>query len=63
MKVLYIDDYFVISEYDIDDVKNNNYNNNYKMGRKIKDFNDIKPGDYVVHSQHGIGIYGGIVPI
>ena len=57
-------DYIYISEYDIDDTKNiNNYKNSYKIGRKIKDFNDLKIGDYVVHSIHGIGIYGGIVPI
>ena len=60
-----IDNYYVISEFDIDDVKavNNNYNNTYKMGRKIKDFSEIKPGDYVVHIQHGIGVYGGIVAL
>ena len=57
-------DYCVISEYDISDEKITSvYKNNYKMGTKVKSFNDIKPGDYVVHSQHGIGIYGGIVPI
>jgi transcription-repair coupling factor (superfamily II helicase) len=56
--------YIFISEYDIDDAKAiNNYKNFYKIGRKIKDFNDLKIGDYVVHSVHGIGIYGGIVPI
>ena len=56
--------YCIISEYDIDDEKITSvYKNNYKMGTKIHNFNDIKPGDYVVHSQHGIGIYGGIVPI
>lgn len=57
-------DYCVISEYDISDERITSvYKNNYKMGTKVKSFNDIKPGDYVVHSQHGIGIYGGIVPI
>lgn len=33
------------------------------MGTKIKDFNDIKIGDYVVHVVHGIGVYGGIKAI
>ena len=57
-------DYCVISEYDISDERITSvYKNNYKMGTKVKSFNDIRPGDYVVHSQHGIGIYGGIVPI
>lgn len=56
--------YILISEYDIDDLKITNvYKNNYKIGRKIKSFDDLKQGDYVVHSQHGIGVYGGIVPL
>jgi len=29
-------------------------------GQKIKDFNDLKVGDYVVHESHGLGIYQGI---
>ena len=59
-----IEDRCYISEYDIDDEKVTSvYKNNYKIGTKIRDFNDIRIGDYVVHSQHGIGIYGGIVPI
>ena len=59
-----IDDYIVISEFDIDDLKIESvYRSNIKIGRKIKSFEDIKPGDYVVHVQHGIGIYGGIKPI
>lgn len=59
-----INDYIVISEYDIDDVQVvNTFKNNFKIGRKIKSFDDLKVGDYVVHTAHGIGIYGGIVPI
>lgn len=59
-----IDKYIFISEYDIEDIKViNNYKNSYKMGTKIKNFDDIKPGDYVVHSLHGIGVYGGIKAI
>ncbi len=56
--------YLVISENDI--IKNNlptKYHNPIKIGRKIKDFNDIKPGDYVVHSAHGIGIYNGVITL
>lgn len=56
-----ISNYSVISEYDIDDVKVvNTYKNSYKLGRKIKSFDDLKIGDYVVHQSNGIGIYGGI---
>lgn len=56
------DKYIVISENDI--IGSNfsaSYYNPIKIGRKIKDFSDIKPGDYVVHRAHGIGIYGGVV--
>ena len=56
-----IGNYIYISEYDIDDQRVfTNYKNTYKMGKKIHDFNDIKVGDYVVHTQHGVGVYGGI---
>ena len=56
-----INNYSIISEYDIDDVKViNTYKNSYKLGRKIKSFDDLKVGDYVVHQSNGIGIYGGI---
>lgn len=30
------------------------------QGQKIKDFNELKIGDYVVHESHGLGIYQGI---
>ncbi|MBN1072867.1 transcription-repair coupling factor [Clostridium botulinum] len=30
---------------------------------KIKSFNELKPGDYVVHVNHGIGVYKGIKQI
>lgn len=29
-------------------------------GQKIQDFAELKPGDYVVHENHGLGIYHGI---
>ena len=29
-------------------------------GQRIKDFNELKVGDYVVHETHGLGIYQGI---
>ena len=29
-------------------------------GKSIKDFNELKVGDYVVHESHGLGIYRGI---
>ncbi|MFQ7059034.1 MAG: CarD family transcriptional regulator, partial [Turicibacter sanguinis] len=36
------------------------YKSSFKEGKKIKDFNELKIGDYVVHVQHGIGQYIGI---
>ncbi len=30
------------------------------QGQKIKDFNELRVGDYVVHETHGLGIYKGI---
>lgn len=32
-------------------------------GRKIQSFSELKPGDYVVHENHGIGVYQGIEKI
>ncbi|MEA2041712.1 MAG: transcription-repair coupling factor [Bacteroidota bacterium] len=29
----------------------------------LKELNDLKPGDFVVHSDHGIGKFGGLHPI
>jgi transcription-repair coupling factor (superfamily II helicase) len=33
----------------------------YDQGLRISDFSEIKPGDYVVHVQHGIGKYLGVI--
>ncbi len=37
-----------------------NYKNKFKVGTKIGNINNLNIGDYVVHSNHGIGIYCGI---
>jgi len=59
------DKYVVISENDIEKVKNStiNYKNSYHIGKKIKDFGQLHIGDYVVHSQHGVGIYNGVITL
>ena len=37
---------------------------NQKKGvGKIKSFAELKPGDYVVHANHGVGVYKGIKQI
>ena len=33
----------------------------HKKGKTLRRVSDLKVGDYVVHSTHGIGIFGGIV--
>ena len=58
-------DYVVISEFDIEKVHSTSikYKNNYHIGKKIKDIDSLSLGDYVVHRQHGIGIYNGIITL
>lgn len=60
-----LDKYVVISDNDIEKVKRktSNYKNNFHVGKKIKDFNQLEKGDYVVHVAHGIGIYQGITTL
>ena len=59
-----IDNYVVISEFDIENVEHKyKYQNNFYGGKKIVDYNELNKGDYVVHIAHGIGIYNGIVTL
>ncbi len=60
-----IDNYVVISEFDIEKSKNTQikYKNNLRIGTKLKTYDDLEIGDYVVHYKHGIGRYGGIVSL
>lgn len=59
------DEYVIISENDISKVKKTviNYKNNLKIGKKIKNFEQLELGDYVVHTLHGIGIYNGLITL
>ena len=50
----------VISESDIFGKKKKNKKRNTFEGKKIQEFAELKPGDYVVHENHGLGIYQGI---
>ena len=57
-------DYIIISEYDIENIqKKSIFINHYNIGRKIKGFEDLKKGDYIVHIVHGIGQYEGLVTL
>lgn len=51
----------VITEVDIFGVRRKNRRKRRRYsGDPIKDFTDLSIGDYVVHEQHGVGIYRGI---
>ena len=59
-----IDKYVVISEFDIENTNHQiNYKNNFHIGKKVKDYNQLEKGDYVVHIAHGIGKYLGITTL
>ena len=56
-----IDNIVCISENDIGNhVTYSKYQNNLHIGKKIKSYNDLQKGDYIVHINHGIGIYNGL---
>ena len=57
-----IDKYIVLCENELYKTKNKdiNYKNKFKYGTKINSIENLKIGDYVVHTNHGIGIYTGI---
>ncbi len=55
--------FVVISESDIFGRKKKKKRRRRYEGQKIQDFAELKPGDYVVHENHGIGIYEGIEKI
>ncbi len=53
----------VISETDIFGRTKKKKKRKVYEGRKIQSFSELKPGDYVVHENHGLGIYQGIEKI
>ena len=55
----------VISESDIfgAEKKKKKKHHRFEGNGKFRDFSELKPGDYVVHEDHGIGIYRGIEKI
>ena len=58
------DNLVVISENDIEEIKEKiTYKNNLHIGKKIRNLDAIAIGDYVVHRNHGIGIYAGVVTL
>lgn len=55
--------FVVISESDIFGRKKKKKKRKKYEGQRIQDFVELKPGDYVVHENHGIGVYKGIEKI
>ena len=59
------EDYVVISHNDLFKTsdKKRKYNNKFKLGVKISSVSNISKGDYIVHVDHGIGIYDELTTI
>ena len=55
--------FVVISESDIFGRKKKKKKRKKYEGQRIQDFAELQPGDYVVHENHGIGVYKGIEKI
>ena len=57
-----IENYIVLCENELfkSRYKEINYKSKFKYGTKITDINNLNTGDYVVHINHGIGMYTGI---
>lgn len=55
--------FVAISESDIFGRKKKKKKRKKYEGQRIQDFAELKPGDYVVHENHGIGVYKGIEKI
>lgn len=55
--------FMVISETDIFGRQKRKKKKTTYEGQKIQSFSELKPGDYVVHENHGLGIYRGIEKI
>ena len=58
------DDIVVISEFDIEEIKEEiKYKSPIRIGKKVSALDSLQLGDYVVHRVHGIGIYNGVVTL
>ncbi len=52
--------YLLLTETDILAHKKKRRSKKYKGGEKIDDFSELKAGDYIVHEDHGIGVFDKI---
>lgn len=57
-----LDHLIIITEKELFNQKNKTvqYKSKFKLGTKIRDITKLEPGDYIVHSNYGIGQYIGI---
>ncbi len=53
----------VLSDKEIFETNKRKKRKNFKNGEKIKSYTDLKVGDYVVHTNHGIGVFKGVEKI
>ncbi len=60
-----LDDLILLTEYELffNSDRSINYKNKFKVGTKIGNINNLSIGDYVVHINHGIGVYNGLKTI
>ncbi len=61
-----LNDLVVIGEYDIENTTrtvSTKFKSNYKFGKKVKSYEQLEIGDYVVHISHGVGVYNGITSL
>lgn len=59
------ENFIIIGPADIDKSlkKEIKYKNNIHVGRKVKSFNELSTGDFIVHEAYGIGVYKGLKTI
>ncbi|MBR0366077.1 MAG: transcription-repair coupling factor, partial [Clostridia bacterium] len=51
----------IVSEREIFEAKRSREKRRRESAERIKSYSDITPGDYVVHTAHGVGIYEGLI--
>ena len=51
----------VVSEKEIFEARRSRDRRRRENADRIKSYNDITPGDYVVHAAHGVGVYDGLI--
>ena len=55
--------FVVLTETELAGKKSTVKRKKFNEGKKIQSFADLKPGDYVVHENHGVGIFQGVEKI